>query len=156
RAQQRLLADLLRDLAATEYGRAHGIKSNEDYETFAARLPLVRYDDIGGWIERQQQTERNVIAAERVLFYELTSGSSGAAKSIPYTRSLKDVFNRMFAAWLYDSLAHGPRFETGKLFISISPAVRQQQKTERGIAVGLDDDADYLNGWMRSLIRRFF
>src|SRR5215510_3067083 len=80
RAQQQLLEDLLRDLAATEYGRAHGIKSSDDYEAFAARLPLVRYDDIGGWIERQQQTERNVIAAERVLFYELTSGSSGAAK----------------------------------------------------------------------------
>lgn len=156
RAQQRLLKDLLRDTAATEYGRAHGIKSNDDYETFAARLPLARYDDIGEWIVRQQQTERQVIAAERILFYELTSGSSGTAKQIPYTRSLKNVFNRMFAAWLYDLLAHGPGFETGKLFISISPVFQERPKTGRGVPVGLDDDADYLNGWMRGLIKRFF
>src|SRR5436853_6599988 len=142
-AQQALLKELLRELAATEYGRAHAIKGNEDYEAFAARLPLVGYDRLREWIERQQRVERNVIVAERVLFYETTSGSNGAAKPIPYTRSLKDSFNRMFAVWLYDLLVRGPRFETGKLFISISPAFQQKRKTERGITVGLDDDADY-------------
>src|SRR5690349_15876145 len=129
-AQQALLNRLVRDLAATEYGRAHSIKSNDDYETFAARLPLIRYDHLDQWIARQQQTERRVIVAEPVLFYELTSGSTGAAKRIPYTRSLKDSFNRMFAAWLYDLLVRGPRFETGRLFISISPAFQRTQKTE--------------------------
>jgi GH3 auxin-responsive promoter len=155
-AQQALLKELLRDSAATEYGRAHGVRADDDYQEFAARLPLIRYDDIREWIERQQQTERNVIVAERVLFYETTSGSAGVAKRIPYTRSLKDSFNRMFAVWLYDLLTHGPRFETGKLFISISPTFQQKRKTERGITVGLDDDADYLNGWMRRLLKRFF
>src|SRR5690349_11896697 len=152
-AQQILLRAILHDLAATEYGRAHGVSATDDYEAFAARLPLVRYDDIIEWMARQQQTERKVIVAERVLFYEMTSGSSSAAKPIPYTQSLKNAFNRMFAAWLYDLLAHGPRFETGKLFISISPAFQQKQKTERGVRVGLDTDADYLNGWMRGLLK---
>jgi len=155
-AQQSLLNQLLRDLAATEYGRAHAIKSSDDYETFAERLPLVGYDDIREWIDRQRQTERQVMVAEPVLFYELTSGSNGAAKPIPYTRSLKESFNRMFAVWLYDLLARGPRFETGKLFISISPAFQHNQKTERGVRVGLDEDADYLNWWMRRLLKRFF
>jgi hypothetical protein len=155
-AQQGLLNRLVRDLAATEYGRAHALKSNDDYEAFAARLPLADYDQLGQWVERQQRTERRVIVAEPVLFYELTSGSAGAAKRIPYTRSLKDSFNRMFAAWLYDLLARGPRFETGRLFISVSPAFRREQRTERGVRVGLDDDADYLNWWMRRLLKRFF
>jgi hypothetical protein len=156
--QQALLKDLLRDLAATEYGRAHGVRAGDDYEAFAARLPMVRYDDIREWIERQQQTEGKVIVAERVLFYEMTSGSTRAAKPIPYTQSLKDAFNRMFAVWLYDLLVRGPRFEIGKLFISVSPAsaFQQQQKTERAIRIGLDDDADYLSWWMRGLLKRFF
>jgi GH3 auxin-responsive promoter len=154
-AQQVLLADLLGDLAKTEYGRAHRIKSNDDYEAFAARLPLVRYDDLRQWVERQQQTERNVIAAGRVMFYEPTSGSSGAAKLIPYTRSLKETFHRMFAVWLYDLMAHGPRFETGKFFFSISPTFRPQQQTARGLRIGLEDDADYLKGWMRGLLKRY-
>src|SRR5438128_843580 len=155
-AQQALLKELLRELAATEYGRAHGVRAGDDYQEFAARLPLVGYDRLREWVERQQQVERNVIVAERVLFYETTSGSNGAAKRIPYTRSLKESFNRMFAVWLYDLLIRGPQFETGKLFISISPAFQQKQKTARGITVGLDDDADYLNGWLRCLLKRFF
>ena len=155
-AQSALLKELLRDAAATEYGRAHGVRAGDDYEAFAARLPLVGYDRLREWIERQQQTEGKVIVAERVLFYELTSGSNGAAKQIPYTQSLKDSFNRMFAVWLYDLLARGPRFETGKLFISISPAFQQKPKTARGVRVGLEDDAEYLNPWMRGLLKRFF
>ncbi|MEN3332846.1 MAG: hypothetical protein V7641_2211 [Blastocatellia bacterium] len=155
-AQSALLRELLRDSAATEYGRAHGVRAGDDYEAFAARLPLVGYDDVSEWIERQQQTEGKVIVAERVLFYELTSGSNGAAKQIPYTQSLKDSFNRMFAVWLYDLLARGPRFETGKLFISISPVFQPKPKTARGVRVGLEDDAEYLNPWMRGLLKRFF
>ena len=154
-AQQALLGELLRDLAKTEYGRAHRIKSNDDYEAFAARLPLVRYDDLCEWVERQQRTERNVIVAGRVLFYEPTSGSSGAAKLIPYTRSLKSAFYHMFAVWLYDLMVHGPRFETGKFFFSISPVARREQQTARGLRIGLEDDADYLKGWMRGLLKPY-
>src|ERR1700761_6983237 len=69
-AQQALLKELVRDIAATKYGQSHDVKADDDYQTFAAQLPLVRYDDIDKWVERQQQTEAKAIATERVLFYE--------------------------------------------------------------------------------------
>ena len=61
----------------------------------------------------------------------------------------------MFSIWLYDLLEHGPRFETAKTFISISPAFSEGQATERGVKVGLDDDSDYLSSGMRWLLKRF-
>lgn len=155
RVQQDLLKDLIRNLSATEYGRSLGVREGGDYETFSRKTPVAGYDQIGHWIERQKGREGKVIVSEPVLFYERSSGSSGPAKYVPYTRSLKRSFNRMFSIWLYDLLEHGPRLETGKTFISISPAFGENQATERGVKVGLADDTDYLNPRMRLLMKRF-
>jgi hypothetical protein len=155
-AQQLVLKKIINDLAVTEYGRALNIKANGDYQKFAAKAPLVGYDDFSEWIERQNKTENRVIVPAQVLFYEKTSGSSAAAKFIPYTKALKNSFNRMFLIWLADLLENGPKFKTGKSFISISPAFHKAQNTERGVQVGLEDDTDYLNHWLKFLAKRFF
>ena len=155
RAQQALLKDLTGNLAATEYGRSLGVKAGDDYDAFSSKAPQTTYDEITRWVEKQKRCEGNIIVSNPVLFYEKTSGSSAREKYIPYTKGLKDSFNRMFAIWLYDLFEHGPRFETGKTFISISPAFAQAQATERGVKVGLDDDSDYLSSGMRWLLKRF-
>lgn len=154
--QQVLLKKIINNLAATEYGRALKINANDDYQTFAAKVPLVEYDDFSEWIERQKQTEDRIIVSEPVLFYEKTSGSSAAAKFIPYTKALKNSFNRMFVIWLADLLENGPKFKTGKSFISISPAFHKAQSTEQDVQVGLEDDTDYLNPWVKFLTSPFF
>ncbi|HSE99146.1 MAG TPA: GH3 auxin-responsive promoter family protein, partial [Blastocatellia bacterium] len=113
------------------------------------------YDDIEEWIARQKNEEGNILVSERVLFYEKTSGSSGPAKYIPYTRSLRNSFNSMFAVWLCDLLDSGPAFETGKVFMTISPAFNREQKTGRGVRVGLEDDSEYLSEGFRQLLKPF-
>ncbi len=154
-AQSRLLEKLIAGLSKSEYGRAHGVKAADDYETFAARVPVVAYDDLSQWIERQQNEEKNILVAEPVLFYEKTSGSAGAAKLIPYTASLKASFNRMFLLWLGDLLERGPRLETGKTFLSISPVACENKPTARGRKIGLEDDAEYLSLWAKWLLEPF-
>ncbi len=154
-AQTRLLKAITRNLAATEYGQSFNLKAMDDYEDFAAKTPVVSYEDMAEWIARQQRFETHQVVAEPVLFYEKTSGSSGAAKLIPYTQSLKGSFNRMALVWLGDCLLHLPALETGKTFISISPAFQRPETTERGVPVGLTDDAEYLSGWARLLLKPF-
>lgn len=154
-AQQSLLKVLIANLAATEYGRSLGVKKEDAYESFSRKAPVAGYDQISDWIERQKRREGNVLVSEPVLFYEKSSGSSGPQKYIPYTGGLKASFNRMFSIWLYDLLEHGPRFETAKTFISISPAFNEDRATERGVKVGLDDDSDYLGSGLRRLLKRF-
>ena len=154
-AQQKLLAKLIRQIAATEYGQSLHLKATDDYSAFAAKLPLVRYDDLSEWIALQQRHYRPVIAAEPVLFYEKTSGSSGAAKHIPYTRGLKNSFQRMFLLWLSDLLRHGPALSTGKVFLSISPNFRRNEFAPNGTRIGLEDDTEYLETWARWLLKPF-
>ena len=86
-AQRRLLRKLIKSLSDTEYGRSYKIRADDDYESFAAKIPTVTYDELIEWIERQQSTEGKILVSEPVIFYEKTSGSSGAAKYIPLRRA---------------------------------------------------------------------
>lgn len=153
--QKKLLSELISALAATEYGQSFQLKPDDDYQAFATKIPLVNYDDISSWIVRQQNQRRLIIAAEPILFYEKTSGSSGSAKHIPYTRGLKNSFQRMFLLWVSDLLEHLPALRTGKIFISVSPNFRTSEVTANGIPIGLEDDTEYLSGWARWLLKPF-
>lgn len=154
--QLRLLETLTGRLARTAYGRSLGVSGPLDYRTFRARVPIVDYDALLPWIERQMQREGAELVDERVLLYERTSGSSGNAKYIPYTPSLRRSFGRMFQVWAHDLLRRGPRLRTGLTYFSVSPAFPRETRTVRGTPVGLEDDSEYLGGWLKHLIRPFF
>src|SRR5205823_5797707 len=138
--------------ARTEYGRQYAITGRESYREFRERVPIVDYDDLAPWIERQASRGGPVVTPEPPLVYEQTSGSSGRQKLIPYTRSLLASFNACFVIWAYDLLARGPRFETGRLFLSASPAFRQERATPSGVPLGFDDDSQYLSPTIRRLL----
>lgn len=149
RAQAALLHDLIRRLARTEYGRSYGVHGGESYQGFSRKLPCVTYEEIRPWIDRQAGSRQPVLTPEPVQIFEQTSGSSGPKKLIPYTRSLLASFDRLFFLWVYDLVAHGPELQTGKTFISISPAVRDERRTPSGVPIGFEDDLQYLSGPMR-------
>ncbi len=152
-AQRRLLKDLTSRCERTQYGLAHGVRTPEDFLT---RLPVVDYQELAPWLAAQRQAERRTLVADRVLFYEKTSGSSGPAKYIPYTAALRGSFTRMFAVWADDLLRHGPRLRTGAFYFSISPSFGREQRTEQGVPVGLEDDADYLGPLLKRALSSLF
>ena len=152
RVQDRVREDVARAMAQTEYGRSLGVT---DAASFRARAPVVSWEEIAPWVDRQRKDEGRVISAEDVLFYEKTSGSTGPAKYIPYSRALRRTFSRMFTAWAHDVLANGPRLRTGKLYFSVSPSFSTETSTEKGVPVGTSDDRDYLQGWLRPLLAPF-
>lgn len=157
RAQASLRAALARGLARTEYGRHLGVAGPAD---FAARVPVVDGDGLAPWLERQRRDEGRVLVPDPVLVYEKTSGSTGAAKLIPYTAGLKRSFSRMFAIWAGDLLAHAPaagirRFRTGRTYFCISPMLGGERATGKGVPVGLKDDSEYLDGPVRALLAPF-
>jgi hypothetical protein len=147
RVVQQRLVDRLR---GCEYGRRFGIRRCEDWH----RLPIVEYEDLQPWILRaQRQPDQSLLTPEPILFYEPTSGSSGAVKQIPYTRSLRCSFNHLFCVWAYDLITQGPAFSTGKLYFSISPNFSEAlPAVDSG---GTTDDSDYLDPWLRSLLSPF-
>ncbi|MEO1403181.1 MAG: GH3 auxin-responsive promoter family protein, partial [Cyanobacteria bacterium J06635_1] len=141
RAVQQRLVDRLQNC---EYGRKFGINSYENWQ----RLPIVEYTDLEPWLSKSH-AKSSPLTPEPILFYEPTSGSSGPVKQIPYTRSLRRSFNHLFCVWAYDLITQGPNFSTGKLYFSISPSF--SDVTSEGTA----DDSDYLDPWLRWLLRPF-
>lgn len=150
RAQDRLLAQLVRGIGDTDYGKHHGVTACDRYEDFAGKLPIVDYEQIAPWIQRQRASLGQVISPGGAAFYERTSGSSGASKAIPYTRALQRSFVRMFLLWACDSLEHGPRLRSGSTFLSVSPDL-----SPRTQPAALHDDTDYLPPLLRWLFGRY-
>ncbi|QIR40034.1 GH3 auxin-responsive promoter family protein [Tolypothrix sp. PCC 7910] len=130
-------------LIASDYGKALKIRSIADWQD----VPIVDYDALEHWILGHKKRQQIPLTTEPILFYEKTSGSSGAIKWIPYTQSLRRSFNQMFCVWADDLIKNGPRFTTGKIYACISP---QLNVTD---ASALQDDLDYLDGWLRWLLR---
>jgi hypothetical protein len=143
-AQERTLRRILRSIRSTDYGKSMGITGAETPAQFQDKVSPQSYGDLPA-----------EFAPGKILFYEKTSGSSGAAKYIPYNQALKNAFNDAFLLWVCDILNQNPGFRTGRLFMSVSPSLRSETRTEDGIPVGLEDDAAYLSGPLSLLLRPF-
>ncbi len=128
-------------LIKSEYGKTLGIHSVDDWQ----RVPIGDYDALEPLLNHRHQ--QIALTPEPILFYEKTSGSSGAVKWIPYTQSLRRSFNQMFCVWVHDLIVHGPKFSTGKLYACISPQLNVADNQT------LQNDLDYLDGWLRWFLR---
>ena len=151
-AQASLLAQLLRDNRDTEFGRRHGFAQITSPAEYQRRVPPSVHADYSELLQRIAGGEANVLTREPVDVLQPTSGTTGGEKLIPLTAGLRRQFHRAVAAWMYDLLRNRPALRRGRAYWSISPAVADR-RTAGGIPIGFDDDADYLGGIGRLLLR---
>jgi GH3 auxin-responsive promoter len=153
-AQAALLRWLLRANASSAYGRKFGFSRIRTAREFQSAIPVVGYDDLEPWIERIKAGEERVLTDETVLMLEKTSGSSTAAKYIPYTSTLRRQFQRAVGAWIFDLYAHKPELVFGTAYWAITPLAREPEVTSGGLRVGFENDTEYLGTAERLLLRR--
>jgi hypothetical protein len=153
RAQETILSRFLRHNSQTAYGVRFGYKKIRSVAEYQDAVPIVTYDDLEPWIERIRQGEPNVLTAEPVLMMEKTSGSSGAAKYIPYTASLRREFQNAIGAWMFDLFTRRPGLLGGAHYWSISPCARAKEFTPGGLPIGFDEDTEYLGTFERLVLR---
>ncbi len=153
-AQRSILRRLLRAGADTAYGRFHRFGAIRDEREFAARVPLVTFDDIEPWMSRVAGGEANVLTRDAVRFMEPTGGSSGFVKLVPYTRRLSSEFSAATLPWLFDLFSHRPALMRGRAYWAITPPGRRPAQTKGGVPVGMQDDAEYFPPMLRALLRR--
>jgi len=153
-AQAALLDRLLRANASSAYGRKFGFGRLRTAREFQEAVPIVGYDDLRPWIERIKAGEERVLTEEPVLMLEKTSGSSTAAKYIPYTASLRREFQRAVGAWIFDLYAHNPMLVFGTAYWAITPMAREPEVTIGGLRVGFENDTEYLGTAERFLLRK--
>lgn len=152
--QRRILEGYVRRNADTEFGRRHGFADIVGWEEFADRVPLRNYDGFRDWIERIAAGEKNILTTEPVRLLEPSSGSSGAEKWVPYTRSLQAEFGRAVAVWITDLLLHNPSVLGGRAYWSLTPQVQRDRSQDTEVPIGFDEDSAYLGGFAQQLINR--
>lgn len=143
KAQAEKLAQIINKNADTEYGRRYGFGKITDYADFAANVPITEYADYLPYIDRIADGEADVLTDEPVKLFELTSGSGGSKKRIPYTESLKKEFCCGIKPWLYDIYKNVRGVKRGKSYWSITPIVSGREYTKAGIPIGFEEDTEY-------------
>lgn len=146
-SQDNLMARLIHQYNHSLYAQTHGKVTSKT--EFRSRVPLVDYDDLRPYIDRQRQDGLNPFGSSQVQHFEATSGSSGKPKWIPYSDEMFDAFQKMFRLWSHDLIKNanlGLRF--GKFFFLVSPF--------QGEFEGLSDDREYLDNFTRFFLSPFW
>lgn len=156
KVQERYLLELIKKNASSVYGKKYGFDQICFYEEFAHKVPLTVYEDYEEYISAMADGEENVLTTEKVTLFELTSGSSGGKKMIPYTKSLKAEFQRGIKPWLYDIYTNVNGAEKGKSYWSITPVTAGKTFTKAGIPVGFEEDAEYFGFVEQAIMRKLF
>lgn len=156
KVQRDYLGKLMRRNADTVYGRRYGFADIRYYEDYAGKVPLTVYDDYEPYIDEIAKGAKRVLTAEDVILMELTSGSSGGKKLIPYTRTLKDEFLRGIKPWLYDIYSKVDGVDRGRSYWSITPVTAGRSYTESGIPIGFEEDSAYFGAVLKSVMDKLF
>lgn len=153
-AQDKLLLSLLRRNASTRFGNTFKFHSIDNRRRFQESVPVHSYDDLWPWIEQSMRGLPQVLTSDPVIMFEKTGGSTGTNKFIPYTASFLAQIAKATRPWLFDLYRQKSQLRYSTQYWSISPAIRVREKTEGGIAIGLDDDTDYFDPVSRWAIRQ--
>ncbi|MEE1282112.1 MAG: GH3 auxin-responsive promoter family protein [Acutalibacteraceae bacterium] len=156
KVQSDYLMKLIKKNADTIYGKKYNFKNINSYEDFLENVPLTTYEDYEPYIEMMAKGKKRVLTYEDVRLFELTSGSSGGKKLIPYTKSLKNEFQKGIKPWLYDIYKNVDGVEYGKSYWSITPVTAGKSYTESGIPIGFEEDAEYFGFIEQKLMQRLF
>jgi hypothetical protein len=154
RAEQwAILQRILRENSRTSFGEEHGFASIRSAREYQEKVPIRGYEELQPWIDRTAAGDRNVLTRDPVRLFEPTSGSSGATKLIPYTKSVQGEFQRGIRAWIADLYSNFPQLMGGQAYWSVSPVNTETRRTVGGIPIGFDDDTSYVGGWQHSLVK---
>ncbi len=153
--QQARLFQYLRANAKTSFGQRYSFATIRSVAQFQDRVPLSTYDDYEHAVASIRAGARDVLTAAKVRCLEPSSGSTRAAKLIPYTAELQSEFSRALAPWIVDLARSTPAILGGPAYWSITPAMSSSPEEKvAGTTIGFESDSAYLGGWLEWLTSR--
>ncbi|MFH0839523.1 MAG: GH3 auxin-responsive promoter family protein [Candidatus Omnitrophota bacterium] len=120
-SQKKVLAGFLSRNKNTRYGREYGFRDIRSIDDYRSRVPLNDYETLRPYVDCLMRGEENVLTADKVTLFGVTSGTMGKPKHIPVTeysrRNKKDVMD----LWAYYALRDHPGLLDGKILAIVSP-----------------------------------
>lgn len=154
--QESIMLDYVRRNKATEYGQRYHFDEIASYEDFCKNVPLTIYEDYEDYIKDISNGKTGVLTEEPVKLFELTSGSSGGKKLIPYTATLKKEFQRGIYPWLADIYKKVTGVSSGTSYWSITPITTKKSYSPCGIPIGFEEDTEYFGRFIGKLMNSIF
>lgn len=110
RGQDELLARLVRDGAASDFGRKHHFSRIRNYQDYIANVPVRDYAGHAPYIDRVRRGDVSALFSPgtRVLMFALTSGTTAEPKYIPITPAVLDECRRGWNIWGLKAISDHP------------------------------------------------
>jgi hypothetical protein len=151
-SQESILRGYLDRHARTAFGKRYDFASLRSVSDYRRRVPLATYDDLATWIDRASRGETAVLTRDPVTHLAMSSGSTRAAKQVPYTATLQREFRRAVAPWVAGLFRTSPDLAMGPSYWSISPVAREPDRSPAGIPIGFEEDSAYLGHASKRLV----
>lgn len=92
--QSNFLRSLLRTHRHTAFGQEYGFSDISTIDQFRRRVPLQPYAGFDPYIQRMANGEPNVLVSDPLIYFNISSGSTGRQKLIPVTRRSRAFLSR--------------------------------------------------------------
>ena len=140
-AQQRLLREILKTNAETEFGRRHGFGGITSLPEFQERVPICGYQDLEPYITAAMEGKPAQLTRHPPVLFTTTSGTTGASKYIPMTREGKRAKSRLTWLWLCGLYRDHPGVVGGRILSVVSPEVESYAPS--GVPCGAESGHAY-------------
>jgi GH3 auxin-responsive promoter len=141
RAQDRLLREILRTNADTEFGRRHGFAGITSFSEFQQRVPIASYKDLEPYITAAMRGRPAQLTKHPPVLFTTTSGTTGARKYIPMTQEGKRAKSRLTWLWLCGLYQDHPGIVGGRILSVVSPEVESYAAS--GVPCGAESGHAY-------------
>lgn len=161
--QENILYSIIKDNKNVKYLLDYDINEilnlnnkSEILKEFQEKIPIINYEDIVNYIEMEKNAEKNILLMDKIILFELTSGSTSSTKYIPYTKKFLKSYMSAVYTWLYDLYKNNKALYNGAVYWSISPLLKREKFTKGNIRVGIEDDSSYFNKFSAYILNNIF
>ncbi len=156
KTQEEILFKILQENSNTIYGKKHNFKCIKTIQDFKKNVPVTQYENYKNYIDEIANGKENVLTCDKIIMFELTGGSGGACKFIPYTKGLKNEFLQGIKPWIYSLYTTFPKVQNGRSYWSITPPTHEKKHTKGGVPIGFEDDSAYFGKIEQFLTDKIF
>jgi hypothetical protein len=143
KAQKRLLLEYISKNRSTEYGKKYHFSEVRSITDYQMLVPMSDSESIFPYVERIVNGARNVLTKDTVIFFGLTSGTTGKPKLIPVTKFSRAKKSETLSLWAYYISRDHPGALDGKILAIINP--ENEAFTSGGIPYGAESGHAYKN-----------
>lgn len=123
KAQYDLLYKILRKNSQTVFGKEHNFEKITTYEDYCNAVKIKSYEELRGYIEKQEKENRPYLTSEQPMMYAQTSGTTGEPKYISILKNTVAEYRKSQRIFAYAQYASISGVYSGKVLGIVSPAV---------------------------------